>query len=87
MHGLVAGTGREYIAPLAWAVATIAASQILAVLGWCCWFPWSVPAILAGASGAEVEPVSTGAVALVLVVACLGLAATIAWWKSADQTG
>jgi ABC-2 type transport system permease protein len=83
----VAGVGRGYIAPLAWAVATIAASQILAVLGWGSWFPWSVPAILAGAGGAEVEPVSAGAVALVLVVGCLGLAATIAWWERADQTG
>ncbi len=33
---------------LAWAVATVAASQVLAVLGWGAWFPWAVPAILAG---------------------------------------
>ena len=55
-----AGVGRGYIAPLAWAVATIAGSQILAVLGWGAWFPWSVPAILAGAGGAAVEPGAFG---------------------------
>ena len=83
----VAGVGRGYIAPLAWAVATIVLSQILSVLGWGSWFPWSVPAILAGAGGEAVESVSPMAVALVIGVAVVGLLATIAWWERADQTG
>jgi ABC-2 type transport system permease protein len=82
-----AGVGRGYIAPLAWTVAMIAASQVLAVLGWGSWFPWSVPAILAGAGGAQVEPVTIGGVALVTLVVVTGLVATIAWWERADQTG
>lgn len=82
-----AGVGRGYIAPLAWTVAMIAVSQILAVLGWGAWFPWSVPAILAGAGGAAVEPVTLGGFAIVMVVVLGGLAATIAWWERADQTG
>jgi ABC-2 type transport system permease protein len=83
----VAGLGRGYIAPLAWAVATIVASQILAVLGWGHLFPWSVPAILAGAGGAEVKAVSFEGIALAVVVVLVGLAATVAWWERADQTG
>lgn len=82
-----AGVGRGYIAPLAWTVAMIVAAQVLSVLGWGSWFPWSVPAILAGAGGTQVEPVSAGAVGLVVVVALVGLVATIAWWERADQTG
>jgi ABC-2 type transport system permease protein len=82
-----AGVGRGYIAPLAWAVATIVASQILAVLGWGAWFPWSVPAIVAGAGGADVEPVGPGGVAMVVLAAILGLVATVEWWERADQTG
>lgn len=82
-----AGVGRGYIAPLAWAILTIALSQILAVLGWGAWFPWSVPAILSGAAGAEVEPVTLGGVAMVALAALAGLGATIAWWERADQTG
>ena len=82
-----AGVGRGYIAPLAWTVAMIAVSQVLTVLGWGSWFPWSVPALLVGAGGAAVEPVTPAAVALVLIVAGAGLAATIAWWDHADQTG
>jgi ABC-2 type transport system permease protein len=80
-----AGVGRGYIAPLAWAVAMVATSQVLAVLGWGSWFPWSVPAILAGAGGAQVEPVTVGAVVLVIVVAAVGLVATARWWDQADQ--
>jgi ABC-2 type transport system permease protein len=82
-----AGVGRGFIAPLAWAVATIAAAQVLAILGWGSWFPFAVPAILAGSGGAQVEPVTPAAVGIVLIVAAGGLAATIAWWERADQTG
>jgi len=82
-----AGLGRGYIAPLAWTVAMIAASQVLTVLGWGSWFPWSVPAILAGAGGTQVEPVTVGGVAVVALVGFAGLVATIAWWERADQTG
>jgi len=82
-----AGVGRGYIAPLAWTIAMIVLAQILTVLGWGSWFPWSVPAILAGAGGAQVEPVTAGAVVVVALVAFAGLAATVAWWERADQTG
>jgi ABC-2 type transport system permease protein len=83
----LAGVGRGYIAPLAWTVAMIVLAQILTVLGWGSWFPWAVPAILAGAGGTQVEPVTPGALAIVVVVVLSGLAATIAWWERADQTG
>jgi ABC-2 type transport system permease protein len=58
---------------------------VLAVLGWGSWFPWSVPAILSGAGGAQVEPVSAPAVVVVMVVAGVGVVATITWWERADQ--
>ena len=82
-----AGVGRGYIAPLAWTVAMIVASQVLTVLGWGSWFPWSVPAILAGAGGTQVEPVTLGGIAMVGLVVVIGLLATIVWWERADQTG
>lgn len=83
---LFAGLGRGYIAPLGWAVLMIAASQVLAVLGWGAWFPWSVPALLAGAGGPAVEPVGLGGVTLVVLTVIAGVGATIAWWEHADQT-
>jgi ABC-2 type transport system permease protein len=82
-----AGLGRGYIAPLAWAVATLVTAQFLSVLGWGSWFPWSVPLILAGAGGTAVDPVSPGGIVLVVAVGVVGLVAAIAWWERADQTG
>jgi len=87
MTALFAGIGHGYIAPLGWAVAMVAASQVLAVLGWGAWFPWAVPAILAGAGGVAVEPVGPGGIALVILAAVVGMIATIIWWERADQTG
>ena len=81
-----AGVGRGYIAPLAWTVGMIALAQILTVLGWGSWFPWSVPALLVGAGGPDVVAVTPVGVALVILVAAVGLAATIAWWERADHT-
>jgi len=83
----VAGVGRGYLAPLGWAILVIVASQVLAVLGWGTWFPWSVPAFLAGAGGPDAGPVTPAAIALLMLVVLIGLAATIAWWERADQTG
>ncbi len=63
----------------------IVASQILAMLGWGAWFPWSVPAFLAGAGGPAVEPVSLGGVIMVELAVLAGMAATIAWWERAGR--
>ena len=82
-----AGVGRGYIAPLAWTVAMIVVSQVLTVLGWGAWFPWSVPALIAGAGGTAVEPVTPAGVLVVSSSPTAGLAATVAWWDRADQTG
>lgn len=82
-----ASVGRGYIAPLAWTVAMVAMAQVLTVLGWGAWFPWAVPALLAGAGGTAVEPVTPGGVVLLMGVAIAGILATSAWWERADQTG
>lgn len=84
---LFAGIGRGYIAPLGWTVAMVVLSQVLTVLGWGAWFPWSVPALLSGAGGTAVEAVTPAAVVLLVLVAAAGLGATIGWWERADQTG
>jgi hypothetical protein len=51
------------------------------------WFAWAVPAILAGAGGAAVEPVGPGGIAMVVLDSVVGIVATVAWWDRADQTG
>jgi ABC-2 type transport system permease protein len=83
----VAGAGRGYIAPLAWAVVTVVAAQVLAVLGWGAWFPWAIPAVLSGAGGPDEAAVSGVGYGLVALTALVGAVACLGWWERADQTG
>lgn len=83
----VAGIGRGYIPPLAWAVLTMFFAQTLSVLGWGAWFPWAVPAIVSGAAGPEGESATLFSFTLVGLASLAGLAATLTWWRRADQTG
>jgi ABC-2 type transport system permease protein len=84
--GLLASIGRGYIAGLGWAVLALAVAQVLAVLGLGAAFPWAVPALVSGASGAEAV-VPPASVALVLITGVVGLALAVAWWRHADHTG
>lgn len=79
-----ASVGRGYLLPVGLAMLLLALANIAAVLGWGNAFPWSIPALYAGmVDGAAVEPVSLAAVAL---TGALGVAATIWWWNTADQS-
>ncbi len=87
MTALFASVGRGYMPALGWAVATVAAAQILAVLGWGAVFPWSVPALVAGAGGGQAGTVGIAGLVGVAIVVIGGFAATVMWWSRADQTG
>jgi len=83
----VAGVGRGYIAPLGWAVLTLAVAQVLGLLGWAAWFPWAVPVLIVGAGGPGSQTPTVASVAVVALTAAIGLVATVLWWQRADQTG
>jgi ABC-2 type transport system permease protein len=83
---LFASAGRGYLPPLGWAFLTLVLAQIAAVLGWGDWFPWSVPALLSGMAGPRGEQIGVHSYILVAITCMAGVAATIAWWQSADQT-
>ena len=80
-----ASAGRGYLPPLGWAVLTLVLAQIVAVLGWGDWFPWSVPAMASGMAGPPAEQTGPHSYLVVLLVCIVGLAATFIWWRSADQ--
>lgn len=82
---LLASAGRGYLLPLGWASLSMALAQIAAALGWGDWFPWSVPALLSGVAGPRAEQIGMHSYILVLLAFIAGLAATFAWWRSADQ--
>ena len=82
---LFASAGRGYLPPLGWAFLTMALAQIAIVLGWGDWFPWSVPGLLSEMAGPRAEPIGLHSYILVLLTFIAGIAATFAWWQSADQ--
>jgi len=82
---LFASAGRGYLPPLAWAFFVLALGQVAAVLGWGDWFPWSVPTLLSGMMGPHAEQIEMHSYLMVLLACIAGVAATFAWWRSADQ--
>jgi ABC-2 type transport system permease protein len=83
---LFASAGRGYLPPLGWAFLTLAAAQIISVLGWGEWFPWAVPGLVGELAGPRGSPVGMHSYLLVLLAFIAGAAATFAWWLKADQT-
>jgi ABC-2 type transport system permease protein len=83
---LFASAGRGYLPALGWAIFSFVLAQIVSVLGWGDWFPWSVPVLLSGMFGPQ-GTAQVGLHSYVLVVVALagGVAATFVWWRSADQ--
>lgn len=82
---LFASIGRGYLPPLGWAILALALAQILTALGWADWFPWAIPALVGELAGPNAEPVAIHSFVLVLLTFIAGVAATLAWWRSADQ--
>lgn len=83
---LFASVGRGYLPPLGWTILALAFANILSVLGWGDWFPWSVPALLSGMAGSRGDQVGLHSYLVVFVACLVGLAATFWWWQTADQT-
>jgi ABC-2 type transport system permease protein len=83
---LAASAGRGYLAGIGFAMLTLFLAQILGVLGWGAYFPWSVAALYTGAAGdAGGSPVSVSYI-LVVITGLVGVAGVILWWQLADQT-
>ena len=45
--------GRGYLPGVAVMFLTVLTAQVVAVLGYGAWFPWSVPSLVAGAAGPD----------------------------------
>jgi ABC-type transport system involved in multi-copper enzyme maturation permease subunit len=85
-----ASAGRGYMPPLAWAFATLGMAQIAGLMGWGDRCPWAVPGMISMmfsvVYGKDVEPVGILSYLLVGLTFLIGMAATFAWWRSADQS-
>lgn len=80
-----ASFGRGYLAPVGITLLLLGVANLVAVLGYGNYFPWSIPILYAqamGSSNGRLEPVS---LVIVLLTGLAGMLATYLWWKYADQ--
>ena len=83
---LAASLGRGYLAAVGFMLLAIFLGQIIALLGYGQYFPFSLPAIYSGMAGAARPPVGFPGYALVILVGLAGVAGTAVWWRRADQS-
>jgi ABC-2 type transport system permease protein len=76
-----ASAGRGYLPPMGAAILAIFLAQIIGVVGWGEYFPWSIPALYS--QGANFGVVSY---VIVIFTSVAGIAGTFIWWELADQT-
>jgi ABC-2 type transport system permease protein len=78
---LFASIGRGYFLPMGAAVLALMLANLIMVLGWAEYFPWSI-AVLYAQGETQLGPASY---AIVILTALAGMCATYLWWKYADQ--
>ncbi|VVJ22101.1 bacitracin ABC transporter [Amycolatopsis camponoti] len=80
-----ASLGRGYLAGVAALITAVFLAQVVALVGYGRYFPWSVPALFTGLAGPGHDPPGVVGYLLVLLVGATGVATTAAWWRGADQ--
>jgi ABC-2 type transport system permease protein len=83
--GLAASAGRGYLAAVGVLFGVVFSAQIVAVLGYGGYFPWSVPALYSGLAGPDKPLPGPVGYVLVGVVGIAGTVGTGYWWRTADQ--
>ena len=79
---LFASIGRGYLLPMGTAILSLIMANLVVVIGYGEYFPWSVPGLYAQAKS-SLAPISY---LIVLVTGLAGVAGTYLWWKFADQS-
>jgi len=81
----LASIGRGYLSPIGFMVFTLVLAQIIAVMGYGHFFPWSIPALISGAAGSDSAIIEDISIIIVLLTSTVGLVGTMIWWRYADQ--
>ena len=81
---LVASAGKGYLAPVGFAILVLVLAQVFSATGWGPFFPWAIPGLYTGAGG-EVN-LGLANYMIVVLTSGVGIAATFAYWRFADQT-
>lgn len=83
----LATVGRGYLPPLGFAMLALVLGNVLGATGWGKWFPWSIVPLFAGVAGPRVEVLAPGSIFVVIATFAVGVGATIAQVRWADNTG
>lgn len=78
---LVASAGRGYLPPMGFVILAVVAAQVIAVIGYGEYFPWTIPGLLS--QGDSLKPHS---LAIVLLTGISGVIGVVLWWEYADHT-
>jgi ABC-type transport system involved in multi-copper enzyme maturation permease subunit len=81
---LFASIGRGYLLPMGLMLLILALANVIAILGWGSYFPWSVPGMYAGLSG-KAGGLEAASYWIVILTGLAGMVATYLWWNHADQ--
>lgn len=81
LFAFFASIGRGYLLPIAAAIIAMVLTNLIIVLGWGEFFPWSVPLLYAQ----NKESLPAASFWIVLLTGILGLGSTLLWWLRADQ--
>lgn len=79
----IANISRSYFPAIGFAIFMIILAQIVSVLGWGEYFPWSIPALYSQISGSA--QISLLGFLIVLFTGLLGVLGTLGWWHYADH--
>ncbi|MDO8880534.1 MAG: ABC transporter permease [Coriobacteriia bacterium] len=77
--------GRGNTAPIGFAIAMLALGNLFGKTGWAVWFPWSIVPLLIGMVADPVETLPAGSYVILALTFVMGIAATTAQLRFADN--
>ena len=76
-----ASAGHGYLPPMGVVLLAMGLAQVVAVIGWGEYFPWSIPGLIS-----QGESPGIASYIILILTSLAGFAGTILWWELADQT-
>lgn len=83
---LLASIGRGYLLPIGVAILTLVLANLVIVIGWGEYFPWSVPGLYANLDFIAGEALPPASFWIVVLTGIAGIISTYLWWMNADQS-
>ena len=81
-----ASAGHGYLPPMGVALLFFALAQVIAIVGYGEYFPWSIPALYSDISGNQAAAIGGISFVIVILTGLAGITSTLLWWELADQT-